>query len=224
MTFSMTMVGIFFLIDSLFIVAALMTTRWRSESDSLPCAQNDSRGNTALERRAKRGLGGASVSKDCLSFFCSFDAKKKNDVKEFPNFTPLPWYTGKLSVAFSVAVSTILLSRFVLGEIGVDPTATSIELCSAANSASRMLEMEETLQNLTNLDYTRDVSNHLGTFYDALVNDTALYGVYNDSFGGPGKSVNVHSVWNHTFDRPPVLSTVRTFVLRSFHRGGGASP
>ena len=179
MAFSMTMVGIFFLIDSLFIVTALMTMRWRTASDSLSCAQNSSRGNAALEskRRAKGGLGGGSIIKDCLSFFCNVDGKKKNVVKEFPNFTPLPWYKGKLSVAFSVAVSTILLSRFVLGEIGVDPTATSIELCSTVNSESRMLEMEETLQNITHLDYARNTSNHLAAFYDALVADTALYGV-----------------------------------------------
>lgn len=182
----MTMVGIFFLINSLFIVTALMTMRWRTVSDRVPCTQNSSSGNAAPEskRRAKlkRGLGGASIIKDCLSFVCSVDGKAKNVVMEFPNFTPLPWYKGKLSVAFSVAVSMILLSRFVLGGIGVDPTATSVELCSTANSERRMLEMEETLQNITHLDYARNASDRLAAFYDALVADTALYGV-ND---GPG--------------------------------------
>lgn len=189
-----------------YMACPLTHTRSVTLSDDCATTQADSfqSKKPSMGNRRRRG-GGESVFKDCKSFCFGLDSTKKNFVGTFPGFKSLHRQKGKVVTSFGVILSTLLLSKFLLGNIGMDPNLSAVELCSSDDSADQMAEMAEELANITNIDYARSVSTRMSSFYDALTNDTALYGVPPhecQTIPGPPPLSGLKSDWSVSTDEP----------------------
>ena len=100
-------------------------------------------------------------------------------VKKFPGWKPIPYNLGLCSTCVFIILATILLSPDLVAEqVGVSSATLNADLCVADIHDTGVKKLEQKLVELTNIEVAREQYQLVTNFHEALVNDTALYGIH----------------------------------------------
>ena len=184
MAVSFGMLGILLMLDICFVVNYFLVRALRRWT------------NSKVERKLQRQ---STPRKDASSTNQSSHRKKTDDllgdvafawllgsvkleamsVKKFPGWKPIPFHLGILSTSVFVVLSCLLLAPdLVAKQLGVSSSLTlDADLCVAEAFEAGLQELQEDLWNRTNLPLAQQQHELMTSFHQALINDTALYGV-----------------------------------------------
>lgn len=100
-------------------------------------------------------------------------------VEKFPKWQPIPHKLGLIFTSIVVLLSLALLSpQYFEDYIGInlDSVTLSTDFCSDSDSDVGLEEFKEYVGNITNYQQATLQYEHMTRFYEALINDTSLYG------------------------------------------------
>jgi hypothetical protein len=99
-------------------------------------------------------------------------------VKKFPGWSPIPYNLGIWTTCIFISLATVLLSPdLVTEQLGVSLSTLDADLCVAEIHDTGIAELKQRLLEMTNLEEAKQQFELMSSFHQALINDTALYGI-----------------------------------------------
>ncbi|KAK1742928.1 hypothetical protein QTG54_006525 [Skeletonema marinoi] len=104
-----------------------------------------------------------------------------NTVERFPDWQPLPYRCGIITMLVLLGLTTLLLTpSILLDKLGVaaSSSSSSLQLCRGVEGGidGHIKKVQETLANITRIEYARFEDSYTKEFAAALSEDTSRYG------------------------------------------------
>ena len=202
MTVSFGMLGILLMLDICFIVNYFLVRALRRWTNSKIVQEKKRHKSTKAAPRTSSVSNKEDFLGDVAFAWLVGSVKlEAMSVKKFPGWKPIPYNMGILSTSLFVVLSCLLLAPDLLAKqvLGVAPNAAlqlDADLCVAESFEAGLHELQEDLWNRTNLPLAQQQHKMITTFHEALVNDTALYGVPPYQCASRGAVSGLKEDWN----------------------------
>lgn len=188
-SFSLGMLGILLMLDICFLVNYFVIRALRRWADSQTDNRSHGRNNAKRGKKDKKDhdhvteqmkilANGSAYSELAFAWLTGSVRMEALCVRKFPAWKPLPYHLGLITTCIFVVLATIMLSPDLIAQhLGASAVQLDANLCVSEHFDAGIEAFQQELWDITNLKLAKQQHHLLQDFHQALINDTALYGI-----------------------------------------------
>jgi len=184
-SFSLGMLGILLMLDICFLVNYFVIRALRRWADSQSKQRHSAKRRKKEEKdqdhitEQMKVLANASAYSELAFAWLTGSVRMEAlCVRKFPAWKPLPYHLGMVTTCIFVILATIMLSPDLIAQhLGASAVQLDANLCVSEHFDAGIEAFQKELFEMTNLPLAKQQHHLLQDFHQALINDTALYGI-----------------------------------------------